>query len=798
MPHFPLPDFRALFEYAPGLYLVLTPELKIVAVSEAYLQATMTKRESILGRDLFDVFPDNPDDPAATGVQNLSASLGRVLKNRASDRMAVQKYDIRRPESKGGGFEVRYWSPINSPVFRPDGEVAWIIHCVEDVTKEYAAEQHAADLFKELKDVRVALNEHAIVVITDAEGKIAYANEKFCAISQYTREELLGQDHRIINSGHHPKAFMRDLWTTILSGRVWKGEIHSRAKDGSIFWLDTTIVPFLGQDGKPFQFVAIRTDITNRKRAEAQLAIFNQDLVRMVEERSTALQESERLGRAALDALTAHVAILDERGVVLATNRSWQNFAARNGLAAAQVGEGTNYLEACERSAAESVVEAAQMVQGVRAVLAGRRQEFMLEYPCHSATEQRWFLARVTRFASGGPVRVVVAHENITQLKLFEKQQQRAQRMESIGTLAGGIAHDINNTLAPILLGTEILKMRYPLETSLLDTVESSAKRGAEMVRQLLTFAKGAEGDRVTINPQVLLKEMYKIMTVTFPKSIEVVMKYDDSLPTVLGDATQLHQVLLNLCVNARDAMPQGGTLTMEAICRDVDAIYASSVPDAKPGKYVALRVQDTGVGIPADILDHIFDPFFTTKGPDKGTGLGLSTVMGIVKGHGGFLQVYSQPSQGSTFTAYLPANETSMNTEPSIVTEIGFRGEGETILLVDDEAPVRDMARVVLRRLNFKPLTATDGADGLLQAAQYRTELCAIITDLHMPHMDGRAFVRALRRILPDLPIVLTSGRLEDSIAVEFREMGVSHFLNKPFTERQLAEVLKKLLTDR
>jgi two-component system cell cycle sensor histidine kinase/response regulator CckA len=796
LPPSPQPDFRALFESAPGLYLVLTPALNIVAVSDAYLRATMTKREEILGRGLFDVFPDNPNDPNATGVRNLSASLGRVLQNRVSDTMAVQKYDIRRPEPEGGGFEERYWSPINSPVFGGDGNISFIIHRVEDVTKEYAAERQLAVLVKELKDVRLALNEHAIVVITNAQGRITYANDKFCAVSQYTREELLGRDHRLINSGHHPKAFMRDLWTTILAGCVWKGEINSRAKNGSIFWLDTTIVPFLDQDGKPFQFVTIRTDITNRKRAEAQLAIFNHDLVRMVEERSAALQESERLGHAALDALTAHVAILDERGVILATNRSWQNFAARNGLSAAQVGEGTNYLEACERAAAESVPEAAPMVQGIREVLAGRRQEFMQEYSCHSATEHRWFLACVTRFASGGPARVVVAHENITRMKLFEKQQHRAQRLESIGTLAGGIAHDLNNTLAPIVLGAEILRMRYPGESSLLDTVEGSAKRGAEMVRQLLTFAKGAEGDRVAINPRLLVKEMYKIIIVTFPKNIHVVTKCEDSVPTVLGDATQLHQVLLNLCVNARDAMPHGGTLTMEALSRDVDAVYASSVPEAKPGQYVALRVQDTGMGIPPDILERIFDPFFTTKGPEKGTGLGLSTVMGIVKGHGGFLQVYSQPGQGSTFTAYLPASQAGDNTEQMIVAEIGFRGQGEAILLVDDEATVREMSRVVLRRLNLKPLTATDGADGLMQAAQHRTELRAIITDLHMPHMDGRAFVLALRRMLPDLPIVLTSGRLEESVAAEFREMGVTKFLNKPFTERQLAEVLKKLLT--
>jgi CheY-like chemotaxis protein len=315
------------------------------------------------------------------------------------------------------------------------------------------------------------------------------------------------------------------------------------------------------------------------------------------------------------------------------------------------------------------------------------------------------------------------------------------------------------------------------------------------MVRQLLTFAKGAEGERVLLRPGHLVKELEHLMKGSFPKNLQLVVKCDPKLPTVLGDATQLHQVLLNLCVNARDAMPHGGTLTLEAQHMEMDAEYASSMPDAKPGKYLVLRVRDTGTGIPPEILDRIFDPFFTTKGPDKGTGLGLSTVMGIVKGHGGFLQVDSPPGQGSTFTAYLPAADAGSDTELVTKAAVEFRGQGETILLVDDEPAMRKMARAVLRRLNFKPLTATDGADGLMQVAQHRTELRAIITDVHMPHMDGLAFVRALRRMLPDIPVMVVSGRMEDTVAGEFKTLGVTSRLDKPFTEVQLAEALKNLL---
>lgn len=415
----------------------------------------------------------------------------------------------------------------------------------------------------------------------------------------------------------------------------------------------------------------------------------------------------------------------------------------------------------------------------------------------HKDGSYRWIHTRALLLydSAGKPIRMLGAHLDFTDRKLTEDSLLRSQRLESVGTLAGGVAHDLNNALAPILMGTELLRIESPGASETVDLFEASAKRAADMVQQLLTFAKGAEGDRVDVDVGNLVKEVHRLMRGSFPKNINLEIQLEPNSPTVFGEATQLHRVLLNLCINARDAMPGGGTLSISTVVCDVDAKHAGRIHNAQPGTYVCVKVRDTGVGIPPEIQDRVFEPFFSTKEPQKGTGLGLSTVIGIVNSHGGFLEVSSKPNLFTNITVYLPANIESGQMASAVGPEKLYRGNGELILFVDDEVSLREAATLTLKHLNFNPLTAKNGAEGLAAIQRRQEDLVAIIVDLHMPRMSGLEFARKARQILPHIPILVSSGRMYPKAVAEFGSLQIFDFLDKPFTLEQLAAALEKLL---
>ncbi len=411
--------------------------------------------------------------------------------------------------------------------------------------------------------------------------------------------------------------------------------------------------------------------------------------------------------------------------------------------------------------------------------------------------ESRWTLVRN---AAGEPQSILILNTDISERKRLETQFFRAQRMEGLGRLASGVAHDLNNILAPCLMAVELLRplARDTADQEIFSLLEASARRGADIVRQLLTFGRGIEGERVELQPRTLLKEMADVIRETFPKSITLEQRFPENLWTLHADATQVHQVLMNLCVNARDAMPRGGRLTLAAENAVLDVDYALLNPEAKPGPYVVLEVSDSGTGIAPEVIDKIFDPFFTTKDPGKGTGLGLATVLGIVKGRGGFMEVQSRLGQGTRFRAFLPASGTQISGSPERLDPLPLQGHGELVLLVDDEESIRGVGRRVLESSGYQVLTAVDGADGLAIFRSQAKAIQVLVTDMVMPILDGTAFIRAARQLEPSLRVVAMSGlhsQQEEALGPPLR---ADVFLSKPFPPEHLVAAVHKVLGSR
>jgi signal transduction histidine kinase/DNA-binding response OmpR family regulator len=413
-----------------------------------------------------------------------------------------------------------------------------------------------------------------------------------------------------------------------------------------------------------------------------------------------------------------------------------------------------------------------------------------------SSQEVHWVAIKGNIFndESGKPQRMIGIHMDITEKKQLEAQFLRAQRLESLGTLASGIAHDLNNILTPMLVVAQLLPMKIPnLDANirrLLDTLETSAQRGTDLVKQILSFARGVEGKRVNLRINHLLKEVRQIIEQTLPKSIDIQTHIDHDLWSISGDPTQLHQVFMNLCVNARDAMPDGGTLKITVCNATVDETQARQYLDGVEGPYVLVTVADTGIGMTTEVLQRIFDPFFTTKDPGKGTGLGLSAVLGIIKSHGGFIDVQSQSNQGSTFQIFLPAckpepNQTDVNL--NVLT-----GNQELVLIVDDEDAIREITRTTLEAYNYRVLTANNGENAIALFAEHRNEVHCVLMDLMMPTMDGLAAVPLLQCLNPRVCAIAMSGLNSTEAVAESERLGFRGFLAKPFTTKELLNALR------
>lgn len=408
--------------------------------------------------------------------------------------------------------------------------------------------------------------------------------------------------------------------------------------------------------------------------------------------------------------------------------------------------------------------------------------------------EEAWTLVYDSQ---GNPKSIMVVSADITEKRELETQTLRTQRLESIGTLAGGIAHDLNNVLTPLLMSVHLLKEKTTTddEKDMLETLQATVLRGARLVKQILTFGRGVKGDRDVVKLGKLVEEVKQFVLETFPKSMLLEVCVGDDLWAVTGDATQIHQVLLNLCLNARDAMPSGGKLRIEVENVMLNDSYVGRNIEAKAGPYVLIKVTDTGTGIPKAIQSKIFEPFFTTKEPGKGTGLGLSTCFSIVRNHAGFINCYSEVGNGSAFKIYLPATTSPAEVVPQPAQPASLPyGRGELVLVVDDEQVIREFAQITLESYGYRILTAANGAEAVSLYKTHQSEIAIVLMDMSMPLMDGPSAIVALKEINSQVLIIGTSGL--GSIGGEKTEKSLVCFVPKPYTADLLLRAIDKVLS--
>ncbi|MHB8522218.1 MAG: PAS domain S-box protein [Limisphaerales bacterium] len=602
---------------------------------------------------------------------------------------------------------------------------------------------------------------------TGLDGRFLHVNQQFAHMLGYTPDELRNRHFRDITfpDDHHADS---EVTQRLLKGEVVTQSREKRyvCKDGRIVWGNRTLNIRRDAAGKPQSFLVAIEDITERKKV------------------GVTLQEQARL----LDLATDAIFVRDLEDHV----QYWNSGAERMyGWTAAEA-TGRKVAELLQRDAAVPDTPNQQLLQDGE--WAGELRKCRKGGP-GLTVYSRWTLVRDDQ---GRPKSVLAIDTDVTEKKTLEAQFLRAQRLESIGTLASGIAHDLNNILAPIQMAAQLLREESSQaeREKMLDTIATSAERGAGIVRQVLTFARGVEGERVLVQLRHLVRDLAKIMKETFPKNITVRTHAPKDVWPVTSDATQMHQVLLNLCVNARDAMPNGGTLSISLENLSADESYVSMTPEARVGPYVVVEVKDTGTGIPPAVLERIFDPFFTTKPLGSGTGLGLSTALGIVKSHRGFFSVTSLVNQGSTFRVFLPATmtaEAGLGETPMVAAP---SGQGELVLVVDDELAIREVTERMLKRNGYTVATAVDGADALAVYSQQLSPVRVVLTDIMMPEMDGPALVRVLRKISPDLPVIASTGVGQGDKIDELQTLGVKLFLRKPYMADDLLRALKDALS--
>ncbi len=666
---------------------------------------------------------------------------------------SVQHFETLRRRKDGRLIDA---SVTVSPINDASGAIIGVSKVLRDITAQkqaVAAIEASEARYRTLFDYAPCG-----IVISDRDGCCLDANRSACRMLGRSRDELVGLHATDIVAGAEAgeiKPFLANVGHDVEQHREWR--LHR--KDQTAFAAEVTAAAI--PDGS---LIAMLNDVTERNRSSARL-------------------------RRLVDSQLQGVMFWKHDGTIASANDLFLTMIGytRDDLAA----EPVNWRDLTPPEFADVTDRANRQVAAN-----GFCTPFETEYIRKDGTRVPVLLGAAS--FEDDPSEGVAFAVDLTAPKRLEQQFLRAQRLESIGTLAGGIAHDLNNVLSPILMSVDMLleTIADPADASLLEMVRASALRGAALVQQVLSFARGVESRRITVNLIHIIRDLLKVIYDTFPKSIDTRFARPTGLSTVTGDPSQMHQLLMNLCVNARDAMPDGGILTISMEDITLDETYASMSPDARPGAYVLVQVADSGTGIAAEVRDRIFEPFFTTKEIGKGTGLGLSTCLAIAKSHGGFINVYSERGVGTTFKIYLPANPAESEAEATDVeADRDFDGHGAVVLVVDDEEPIRNITRFTLERFGYRVMLASNGAEAVATYAQHPGEIAVVLTDMAMPVMDGPSMIVALKAIDPAVKVIASSGLAANASLTKATDAGVVDFIPKPYTADTMLATLERVL---
>ncbi|MBD2199662.1 MULTISPECIES: PAS domain S-box protein [Calothrix] len=674
-------------------------------------------------------------------------------------------FTTKQPEEIEFGFPspngVKYYQSRCVPEFDQNGTVASVLTITRNITQQKQAEI----ALRQSEAKYRCIVETAIegVWAVDAEGKTTLVNQQMASMLGYTIEEMQGKSLFEFMDAQG-KAIALQYWQRRQQGIKEQHDFKFCDRNGCDVWAIVSGTPMFDENGEYIGGLAMITDITGRKQAEEKMC------------------EQAAL----IDIATDAIFVTNLHNKIL----FWSLGSERL--------YGFDAAEAIKKTAQELFNDdASQLATAMKTTLDKGCWRGELEQRTKAGTkiivESRWTLVQEE---SGEPKSILIVNTDITEKKSLEKQFLRAQRLESLGTLASGIAHDLNNIFTPILAISQLLPLRIQTVDSktqeLVEVLTKSAKRGSDLVKQILMFARGTEGKPICLQIGHLLLEVAKVITQTFPKSIEITTNIPvRTLWMVKGHPTQMHQIFMNLCVNARDAMPNGGTLNIYAENQFIDEIYTRMDVNAQVGNYVVITIGDTGTGIPPELMDRIFDPFFTTKEPGKGTGLGLSTVISIVKNSGGFVQVFSQEGKGTKFKVYLPAIEQASDEQVSSTTIP--KGNQELVMIVDDEVMIQLATKTSLEQANYRTLIAKDGIEAIAIYAQHQQEINLVLIDIMMPSLDGLTAIRTLKKLNPQLKIIATSGLPTHSR--EALAAGAQEFLAKPYTAADLFSTLSELI---